>query len=197
MNAIPNCREAIKGIVFNNTNWDVQDLKQLLDQAQHKVKQATLPRVAASVNQNTTNQRITPAAATKTKARQQIQNQQPQVFLPSQPPALSTRSKVWEAAKSKATVKPAAPKCSSCLMQPTKSSIQRNMKQALSAQLQSPKGCKDFIRQYKQMERKVERAMLVLDEESGKLLKYKDLLRHPNYKKQWSISAADEFGRLA
>jgi hypothetical protein len=71
------------------------------------------------------------------------------------------------------------------------------MKQALSAQLQSPKGCKDFIQQYKQMERKVERAMLVLDEESGKLLKYKDLLRHPKYKKQWSISAADEFGRLA
>jgi hypothetical protein len=94
MNAIPNCREAIKGIVFNNTNWDIHDLKQLLDQAQHKVKQARLPRVAAPVNQNTTNQRITRAAATKTKARQRIQNQPPQVFLPSQPPALSTRSKV-------------------------------------------------------------------------------------------------------
>ena len=47
------------------------------------------------------------------------------------------------------------------------------------------------------MEKEVEKAMMVLDEESGRMLKYKDLLRHPKYKKQWSISAADEFGRLA
>jgi hypothetical protein len=71
------------------------------------------------------------------------------------------------------------------------------MKQALSAQLQSPAGRKEFIRQYKRMEREVEKAMLVLDEESRKLLKYKDLLRHTKYKNQWSISAADELGRLA
>jgi hypothetical protein len=47
------------------------------------------------------------------------------------------------------------------------------------------------------MEREVEKAMMVLDEESGKLLRYKQLLKHPKYKKKWSISAADEFGRLA
>jgi hypothetical protein len=152
---------------------------------------------AAPVSHSTTNQRITRAAAAKTKACRGTQNQPPQVFLPTQPPALSTRSKVQEATKAKATNKPAAPKHSSCLLQPTKSSIQRNMKQALSAQLQSPAGRKEFIRQYKRMEREVEKAMLVLDEESRKLLKYKDLLRHTKYKNQWSISAADELGRLA
>jgi hypothetical protein len=63
--------------------------------------------------------------------------------------------------------------------------------------LQSPKGRKEFIKQYRAMEKEVERAMMVLDEESGKMLKYRQLLTHPKYKKQWSISAADEFGRLA
>jgi hypothetical protein len=71
------------------------------------------------------------------------------------------------------------------------------MKQALSAQLQSPKGREEFITQYKLMEKEKEKAMMVLDEESGQLLKYKDLLRHPKYKKEWSIAAADEFGCLA
>jgi hypothetical protein len=53
------------------------------------------------------------------------------------------------------------------------------------------------MQQYRLMEKEAEKAMMVLDEESGKLLKYKDLIPHPRYKKQWSISAADKFGRLA
>jgi hypothetical protein len=113
-----------------------------------------------------------------------------------QPPALSTWSRVKEAATTKPQL--TAPKRSSSrLLQPTKSSMQRNMKQALSAQLQSPKGREEFITQYKLMEKEKEKAMMVLDEESGQLLKYKDLLRHPKYKKEWSIAAADEFGCLA
>jgi hypothetical protein len=34
MNAIANCREAIKGLVHNNTDRDIQELKQLLDPAE-------------------------------------------------------------------------------------------------------------------------------------------------------------------
>ena len=39
--------------------------------------------------------------------------------------------------------------------------------------------------------------MPVMDAETGKLLNYKQLMRDPKYKKRWSISSANEFGRLA
>ena len=41
------------------------------------------------------------------------------------------------------------------------------------------------------MERETKTALAVLDEESGKLLKYKQLMTHPEYKKDWQVSAAD------
>ena len=40
-------------------------------------------------------------------------------------------------------------------------------------------------------------AMAVMDKASGKLLNYRQLMRDPKYKKEWNISAANEFGRLA
>ena len=42
-----------------------------------------------------------------------------------------------------------------------------------------------------------ETANPVLDYETGNLLEYRQLLRHPKYSKDWNISAANEFGRLA
>ena len=44
---------------------------------------------------------------------------------------------------------------------------------------------------------KVEQAVAVFDKETGKLLNYRQLLVHPKYKKAWSVSSANEFGRLA
>ena len=46
-------------------------------------------------------------------------------------------------------------------------------------------------------ERKIEKAFPVLDPDTGELLEYRQLLRHPKFKETWSISAANEFGRLA
>ncbi|EJK62273.1 hypothetical protein THAOC_17120, partial [Thalassiosira oceanica] len=40
-------------------------------------------------------------------------------------------------------------------------------------------------------------ALAVLDQDSGKLLNYRQLLRDPKYRKDWMLSAANEFGRLA
>lgn len=40
-------------------------------------------------------------------------------------------------------------------------------------------------------------ANAVYDSESGKMLNYRQLLTHPNYKDVWTTSSADEFGRLA
>ena len=42
-----------------------------------------------------------------------------------------------------------------------------------------------------------EQANGVLDEESGEVLEYRNLRKHPRYSEDWSISSANEFGRLA
>ena len=55
----------------------------------------------------------------------------------------------------------------------------------------------DYHKAFKRLEKQVHHAFAVLDEETGKQLTYRQLLRHPKYKKEWSRSAADEFGRLA
>jgi len=39
--------------------------------------------------------------------------------------------------------------------------------------------------------------MAVMDEETGHLLNYRQLLCSAKYKKQWGISSANKFGRLA
>ena len=39
--------------------------------------------------------------------------------------------------------------------------------------------------------------MAVMDAASGKLLKYRQLIRHPKLKERWCKSSANEFGRLA
>ena len=38
--------------------------------------------------------------------------------------------------------------------------------------------------------------MAVMDEQTGRLLDYKHLMKDPKYKKNWSTSSANEFGRL-
>ncbi len=39
--------------------------------------------------------------------------------------------------------------------------------------------------------------MAVMDKDTGKLLNYRQLMNSPKYKKTWSLSADNEFGRLA
>ena len=43
----------------------------------------------------------------------------------------------------------------------------------------------------------VEVVHAVLDQETGQLLEYRQLLKHPRFKEVWNRSSADEFGRLA
>jgi len=43
----------------------------------------------------------------------------------------------------------------------------------------------------------VEYAYEIFDEDSGKLMKYRQLITHPKYKEVWFHSSANEFGRLA
>ena len=47
------------------------------------------------------------------------------------------------------------------------------------------------------MENEVHQAMAVMDKQTGKFMNYRQLLNHPEYKKDWNLSSANEFGRLA
>eukprot|EP00956_Cyclotella_meneghiniana_P014711 scaffold22143_cov41-Cyclotella_meneghiniana.AAC.2 len=47
------------------------------------------------------------------------------------------------------------------------------------------------------VENQVHKALAVMDKKSGKMLNYQQLLRHPDYKMDWSLSSANKFGRLA
>ena len=47
------------------------------------------------------------------------------------------------------------------------------------------------------LEIEVHQAMAVMDEQTGQLLNYKNLMRDPKYKKNWSTSSANEFGCMA
>jgi hypothetical protein len=79
------------------------------------------------------------------------------------------------------------------LRQPTISS-KKKQHQALAAILQSPVKSKQFWKSLKEIDIQVEQAMAVLDQETGKLLNYRQLLKSPKYNKKWSISSANEFG---
>ena len=56
---------------------------------------------------------------------------------------------------------------------------------------------KRMTKQVSRLENEVHQAMAVLDAYTGKLLSYRQLLRHPKHKKGWQISSANEFGHLA
>ena len=42
------------------------------------------------------------------------------------------------------------------------------------------------------VENEVHQALAVLDTETGKILNYRQLMRHPAYKKYWQLSSANE-----
>ena len=52
-------------------------------------------------------------------------------------------------------------------------------------------------RRISRLENEVHQAMAVMDKQTGKLMNYRQLLNHPKYRKGWSLSSANEFGRLA
>ena len=48
-----------------------------------------------------------------------------------------------------------------------------------------------------QLEDDVHQALAVMDTDTGKLLSYRQIMRNPKYKNNWSTYSANEFGRLA
>jgi len=52
-------------------------------------------------------------------------------------------------------------------------------------------------RRITRVQNEVQRALAVMDKATGKMLNYRQLLRHPAYNADWTLSSANEFGRLA
>jgi hypothetical protein len=77
------------------------------------------------------------------------------------------------------------------LCQPTKSSLGKT-RQA-NAVVTKP----NWQRLLHRVEQDIERALAVMDHDSGKMMNYRQLRKHPKYNKAWTTSSANEFGRLA
>ena len=80
---------------------------------------------------------------------------------------------------------------------PSKQSRTRTVHAAAVESRRSAKQLKGLTRHIDQLENEVYQVMAVMDAEKGKLLNYRQLMRNPKYKKQWSRSSANTFGRLA
>ena len=221
MHALADCAKAIKGIENIDTSQDLRDIQRITqsltdgDKDADIPQQPAIPRVqpAPRVDNETPppNMRITrsmstdvPTAAPRvvptpgphpaprnvtTTAQLPVATRTPtrrrrRITVPIDPlptaPAQHTRS------KTKAAAKAAAPPASN-----TRSRARKSLVPKPSAKLRR------LTRRVKRIENEVHQALAVMDKDSGKMLNYRQLMRHPDYKKQWSLSSANEFGRLA
>jgi len=186
-----------KPLVTAQQEQEIRDLTQLVEATS---LQGTLPRVP---NQN----------KTATVLRVQPKATLPRV--PESTPGKITRF-TWSTTSSPTTAdKPAAitqrhkPRAVSrqqpCVVTPTtpktRSAIACNA--ALNVPLSSRTRSKTMgmasaiHKRFTRMENEAHKALAVMDKDTGKLLNYCQLLRHPKYKKTWSTSAANKFGQFA
>jgi hypothetical protein len=70
---------------------------------------------------------------------------------------------------------------------------------AAAVMKQQQQQCKlvQLTRRITRLENEAHLAMAVMDKDTCKLLNYRQLMNSPKYKKAWSLSAANKFGRLA
>jgi len=68
---------------------------------------------------------------------------------------------------------------------------------AVMRQQWNQRGIARLTRRITRLDSDVHQAMTVMDADTGKLLNYRQLMRITKYRQAWSISSANEFGRLA
>ena len=76
------------------------------------------------------------------------------------------------------------------LHQPTKSSL-RKTRQANAVVTKM-----NWQRLLNRVEQDIERALAVMDHDSGTMMNYRQLRKHPKHNKAWTTSSANKFGRL-
>jgi hypothetical protein len=220
MKALADCAAVLKGIQHLPPKQQFDELKSIVTNLQtsgfneHNVatsntsssKQTTqtVPRVpenTAAVPRVVAQSRTPPPIVQPTRSnvernsarrRRSMAAMNAPIHLSNQPPALSTRSKVKAATMPTTPVKPIRrERRQSQLCQPTNYAVKRQLANAVSECTTTQQ---QFRRTFTTMTQDIERAMAVMDKNTGKLFNYRQLLKHPAHKKEWDVSAANEFG---
>ena len=217
MNAISACIQTIKGLSDFKTNDDLRQLHNVLqdatknpDKLQELVQQARsnnvqqVPRVHNDTrpvprvpNPILDNQRITRALAQQHAisvppilaqqiipqriARKKKRKPIPiPAKVPTTVPAMNTRARVAQQTKIQA---------------PPAANTRSRRRSLIPAP--APKKHSNLTKRLKRVENEVHKALAVMDKATGKMFNYRQLLNHPTYRDDWTISSANEFGRLA
>ena len=222
MRAVSTCAKAFKGIQHIDADQDIRDLQRITTvlhaepegddamqvQPAPRVQQAprvnTAPRadkrrVTRSMTQDTpAPTQPTPRVGARpvvagtprriaTRRRRQKAVVQP---VPATAPANNTRSKTRAAAQAAARLN-APPASGTRAAQALRKHAER-MAAAKSKPVQ-----RRLTRRVARLENEVQRALAVMGKQSGRMLNYRQLMQQRDYKHTWSISSANEFGRLA
>ena len=144
-----------------------------------------------------------PNASQRRKSHRRQRAARKEIYNEEQPSA-NTRSKT--VAKSDLAAPPSMEtrsRCKSFIQQPTKGPSKTGTKiklpelAAAAWQRRTKKQIRQLTCRINRIENKVHKAMAVIDANSGKMLNYWQLMKDPKYQCEWSISSANEFGRLA
>jgi len=206
MHALANCKTALKGMMNDNPTQHMEELQTIVTNAHThlnqqketnshqvpRVESRQVPRVDTNEpnqtppprpsDNHTPNRMSDPPTARRCSHRNSLSHLTAKINLPAATPAMSTRSKVRVAN---------GHQCITCLRQPTKSSLGKT-RQA-NATVTKP----NWQHLLHRVEQDIERALAVMDHNSGKMMNYHQLRKHPKYNKAWTTSSANEFGRLA
>jgi hypothetical protein len=79
----------------------------------------------------------------------------------------------------------------------TRASKRLTLVQRQALQTTPAKQTSKMRKRLNKLESEVHRALAVMDAQTGQMLNYRQLMRHPYHKGPWSLASANEFGRLA
>ena len=204
MLALANCKTALAGMMSGSPSQQMEELQTIvtnahthLQQRQKSIAQQFLRvethqvrRVDTPIPQQpATRATATPTAGKSTETpptrqcsrRNSLSHLTADINLLAAPPALSTRSKVRGAIELQ---------CVSRLRQPTQASLGKTEQ----AKVVTKKP--NWRRLLRRVEEDVEQALGVMDKKSGKMMNFRQLLKHPKFSKAWSTSSANKFGQL-
>jgi hypothetical protein len=199
MKAIANLANVLKRkpLVTAQQEQEICNLTQLVEATS---LQGTLPRVHEQ-NKNATALRVHPKAtlqrvqeSTPGKITQHTQSKASSPTTADKPAAITQRQKLQAVSKQQpGMVKPTTLKTRAAI------ACNADLKAPLSSRTQSKTmGTANAIhKRFARMKNEVHRALAVMDRDTGKLLNYRQLLRHPKCKRAWSTLAANKFGQLA
>ncbi|EED95555.1 predicted protein [Thalassiosira pseudonana CCMP1335] len=215
MTAIADCIQTIKGVSNHPQQQQLHDLRRLMETTPALIRPHAVPRVESPSTQSMPTQSV-PRVATQQSTIQQFNVQRPITRsyssvqltpsvlpvsdtnrhkrrrrrplppIPSTAPAANTRSRTKALANQQAP--PAAR---------TRAATARHRPTRLPPIPRQNKGLSRLAKHVYELENDISQALEVMDAKTGNMLSYRQLMNHQDYRGEWSLSSANEFGRLA